>query len=274
MERNYTPIDRLIAAIDEGLRVSTGEAPAPFRANPAGDLAPAELNEQDREHVAGLMRINHTGEVCAQALYAGQAATARNEATREAMQSAADEEIDHLAWCEERLQELDARPSLLNPLWYAGSFAIGALAGIAGDDWSLGFVKETENQVEAHLADHLDRLPEGDPRREEFQTASDALFGGLSPFCSCGVIPAAIGLRRQGAGRGPSAAFLVSTPESGVDSIAITWALLDPVMTVVRPIAAFITGTLAGILIGLLPEEKTELDREADACDCADTCCG
>ena len=166
MERNYTPIDRLIAAIDEGLRVSTGAAPAPFRANPAGDLAPAELNEQDREHVAGLMRINHTGEVCAQALYAGQAATARNDATREAMQSAADEEIDHLAWCEERLKELDARPSLLNPLWYAGSFAIGALAGIAGDDWSLGFVKETENQVEAHLKDHLSKLPEGDARSQ------------------------------------------------------------------------------------------------------------
>ena len=101
-----------------------------------------------------------------------------------------------------------------------------------------------------------------------------SLLGIPLPLCSCGVIPAAIGLRRQGAGRGPSAAFLVSTPESGVDSIAITWALLDPVMTVVRPIAAFITGTLAGILIGLLPEEKTELDRQADACDCADTCCG
>ena len=166
MERNYTPIDRVIAAIDEGLRVSTGEAPAPFRATPAGDLAPAELNEQDREHVAGLMRINHTGEVCAQALYAGQAATARDDATRQAMQQAAEEEIDHLSWCEDRLKELDSRPSVLNPLWYAGSFAIGALAGIAGDDWSLGFVKETENQVEAHLADHLDRLPEGDARSQ------------------------------------------------------------------------------------------------------------
>jgi ubiquinone biosynthesis monooxygenase Coq7 len=110
------------------------------------------------------MRINHTGEICAQALYAGQAATARNDATREAMQSAADEEIDHLSWCEDRLRELDSRPSLLNPLWYAGSFAIGAVAGIAGDDWSLGFVRETENQVEAHLQDHLERLPAGDAR--------------------------------------------------------------------------------------------------------------
>jgi ubiquinone biosynthesis monooxygenase Coq7 len=166
MERHYTPIDRIIAAIDEGLRVSTGEAPEPFRANPAGELETVELDEQQRAHAAGLMRINHTGEVCAQALYAGQAATARDDATREAMRQAAEEEIDHLSWCEDRLKELDSRPSLLNPFWYAGSFAIGAVAGIAGDDWSLGFVRETENQVEAHLADHLDRLPEGDARSQ------------------------------------------------------------------------------------------------------------
>ena len=164
MERNYSPIDKFIAALDEGLRVSTGEAPEPFRANPAADLEQAELDEPERAHTAGLMRINHTGEVCAQALYAGQAATARDDATREAMQLAADEEIDHLSWCEDRLKELDSRPSLLNPLWYAGSFAIGAVAGIAGDEWSLGFVKETENQVEAHLADHIEKLPEKDVR--------------------------------------------------------------------------------------------------------------
>ncbi|NNJ65900.1 MAG: 2-polyprenyl-3-methyl-6-methoxy-1,4-benzoquinone monooxygenase [Xanthomonadales bacterium] len=164
MERNYSAIDRLIASIDEALRISTGEAPHPFRPNPAGDLEAAELDEEERRDVAGLMRINHTGEVCAQALYAGQAATARLPETREAMQSAADEEIDHLSWCEERLKELDSHPSLLNPLWYAGSFAIGAAAGIAGDEWSLGFVKETENQVEAHLEDHLGRLPDRDAR--------------------------------------------------------------------------------------------------------------
>ena len=166
MERNYSRVDRLIASIDEALRISTGEAPAPFRENPAGDLAAAELSEKDRRHVAGLMRINHTGEICAQALYAGQAATAHDDATREAMQLAADEEIDHLSWCEDRLKELDSHPSILNPFWYAGSFAIGAVAGIAGDDWSLGFVKETENQVEAHLEDHLERLPEGDARSQ------------------------------------------------------------------------------------------------------------
>ena len=166
MERHYSRLDRIIASIDDALRLSTGEAPAPFRENPAGDLAAIDLDERQRRHVAGLMRINHTGEICAQALYAGQAATARNDATREAMQSAADEEIDHLSWCEDRLKELDSRPSLLNPFWYAGSFAIGAAAGIAGDDWSLGFVKETENQVEAHLQDHLERLPEGDARSQ------------------------------------------------------------------------------------------------------------
>jgi ubiquinone biosynthesis monooxygenase Coq7 len=166
MERHYSTLDRIIAAVDEALRISTGEAPAPQRENPAGDLGAVELDEQQRRHVAGLMRINHTGEICAQALYAGQAATARNDATREAMQSAADEEIDHLSWCEDRLKELDSRPSLLNPLWYAGSFAIGAAAGIAGDEWSLGFVKETENQVEAHLQDHLERLPDGDARSQ------------------------------------------------------------------------------------------------------------
>lgn len=166
MDRNYSKLDRFITSIDNALRISTGDAPVPFRENPAGDLAAADLDEDDRRHVAGLMRINHTGEICAQALYAGQAATAHHDATREAMQLAADEEIDHLSWCEDRLKELDSQPSVLNPLWYAGSFAIGAVAGIAGDDWSLGFVKETENQVEAHLQDHLEKLPEGDTRSQ------------------------------------------------------------------------------------------------------------
>ncbi len=164
MDRNYSKIDRLISSIDDALRISTGQAPQPFRENPAGDIAAVELDEDQRRHVAGLMRINHAGEICAQALYAGQAATAHDDATREAMQLAADEEIDHLSWCEDRLKELDSGPSLLNPFWYAGSFAIGAVAGIAGDEWSLGFVKETENQVEAHLAEHIDRLPESDGR--------------------------------------------------------------------------------------------------------------
>ncbi|HKX57698.1 MAG TPA: 2-polyprenyl-3-methyl-6-methoxy-1,4-benzoquinone monooxygenase, partial [Xanthomonadales bacterium] len=142
--RTFTPLDQMIIRIDEALRLTTGSAPSPARPNPATDLPDLELEAETRQHVAGLMRVNHAGEICAQALYAGQAATARDARVRDAMQQAADEEIDHLAWCESRLHELNSRPSLLNPLWYAGSFAIGAVAGLAGDRWSLGFVRETE----------------------------------------------------------------------------------------------------------------------------------
>ncbi len=162
--RSYSTLDRVLCRIDEALRLSAGAAPRPTRANPAGDTKSLELDETERRHVAGLMRVNHAGEICAQALYAGQAATARNPDVAEAMKQAADEELDHLAWCEDRLRELDSAPSRLNPAWYAGSYLIGALAGIAGDRWSLGFVRETENQVEAHLEEHLDRLPPGDAR--------------------------------------------------------------------------------------------------------------
>lgn len=162
--RHFTQMDRLLIRIDEALRLSTGMAPAPVQPNPALDLPDLELDPASCEHVAGLMRVNHAGEICAQALYAGQAATARDVKVQQAMQQAAAEEIDHLAWCESRLEELGSRPSLLNPLWYAGSFAMGALAGVAGDRWSLGFMRETEIQVEAHLQDHLQRLPAEDAR--------------------------------------------------------------------------------------------------------------
>jgi len=162
--REFSLLDRLLIRADEALRLSAGAAPPPARPNPASELAAADLDTAQRRHVAGLMRVNHAGEICAQALYAGQAATARTGKVREVMQQAADEEIDHLAWCESRLHELDSHTSLLNPLWYAGSYAIGALAGLAGDRWSLGFVRETENQVEAHLQDHIERLPESDRR--------------------------------------------------------------------------------------------------------------
>lgn len=163
-QRNFSPLDRLISTIDEALRLSTGSAPDGQRKNPAGDIPAAELNEDERTHVAGLMRVNHAGEICAQALYAGQAMTARNPEVAQKMQQAADEEIDHLAWCAERLEELGDRPSVLDPLWYMGSFAIGAFAGAIGDRWSLGFLKETERQVEAHLEDHMGQLPESDAR--------------------------------------------------------------------------------------------------------------
>jgi ubiquinone biosynthesis monooxygenase Coq7 len=164
MLRNYTPIDRLIISIDGALRMATGQAHEAQRDNPAASVPEVMMDEENRQHAAGLMRINHAGEVCAQALYAGQAVTARNPDVQAEMQKAADEEIDHLSWCKDRLDELDSKPSRLDPFWYAGSFAIGAIAGLAGDGWSLGFLKETENQVEAHLEGHIEKLPAEDAR--------------------------------------------------------------------------------------------------------------
>lgn len=164
MTRNYSRLDHIIISIDNALRMSTGESAEAKRPNPATDVPEVVMEEAQRQHAAGLMRINHAGEICAQALYAGQAATARNPGVQAEMQKAADEEIDHLSWCKERLDELESRPSLLAPLWYAGSFAIGAAAGLAGDGWSLGFLKETENQVEAHLEGHIRKLPPEDAR--------------------------------------------------------------------------------------------------------------
>ena len=161
--RTLSPLDRLLAGIERALETVAG-APEAARPSPAAALDEAPLDAQERRHAAGLMRINHTGEVCAQALYDGQAALARDEATRTHLQHAAAEETDHLAWCAQRLRELESRPSLLNPLWYAGSYAIGAVAALVGDKVSLGFVVETERQVEAHLEDHLERLPPQDER--------------------------------------------------------------------------------------------------------------
>lgn len=162
--RQLSFFDRLIADLDHALLTTAAPASLPARANPAGDEHPAELDESQRRHVAGLMRINHAGEVCAQALYLGQARVARDDGTREHLLQAAQEEADHLSWCGQRLAELDARPSLLNPLWYAGSYAIGMAAGLAGDGYNLGFVVETERQVEAHLEDHIRQLPTHDGR--------------------------------------------------------------------------------------------------------------
>ena len=161
--RSLSPLDRLLVEAQRALGTSLGVAHAE-RANPAGTLRDPALDAADRRHAAGLMRVNHTGEVCAQALYVGQAAVARDGATRAQLLAAAQEETDHLAWCADRLRELDSRPSLLNPLWYAGSYAIGLAAGLRGDGWNLGFVVETERQVEAHLDQHLRSLPAGDER--------------------------------------------------------------------------------------------------------------
>lgn len=161
--RRLSPADRLLIEAQRALDTVFGQ-PVAQRPNPASDLAEADLDDHQRRHVAGLMRINHVGEICAQALYSGQAAVARDRATREDLLHAAEEETDHLAWCADRLRELDSRPSVFNPLWYAGSFAIGSLAGLRGDGWNLGFVVETERQVEAHLEEHLESLPLADAR--------------------------------------------------------------------------------------------------------------
>ena len=161
--RALTSLDRLLVDAQNALDTVFG-APAAERPNPSAGEPEVALDDAERRHAAGLMRINHVGEVCAQALYVGQAAVARDEATRKHLLEAAQEETDHLAWCAQRLDELDSRPSLLNPLWYAGSYAIGVLAGLRGDGWNLGFVVETERQVEAHLDEHLQTLPPADAR--------------------------------------------------------------------------------------------------------------
>lgn len=161
--RTLNPLDRFLSDSQRSLETVFGNPPAQ-RANPADDEADVVLDDDERRHAAGLMRINHVGEVCAQALYVGQASVARDPGTRAQLLAAAQEEADHLAWCAQRLRELDSRPSLLNPLWYAGSYAIGALAGLRGDGWNLGFVVETERQVEAHLDEHLQTLPAADAR--------------------------------------------------------------------------------------------------------------
>ena len=157
--RDYTPLDRFLMGLDQGVRTLFGPPQVTERPSPAAGLPDTELSERERRHVARLMRINHTGEVCAQGLYQGQALTARLEETRASMARSAQEENDHLDWCERRIKELGDRKSLLNPLWYASSLAIGAAAGLAGDKWSLGFVTETERQVESHLAGHLAEIP-------------------------------------------------------------------------------------------------------------------
>lgn len=163
-KRHYTPFDHLLMGVDVGLRTLLGQPKITERNNPAKDQAEAELDETDRELAGRLMRINHAGEVAAQGLYQGQALTARLPQVREKMERAALEENDHLDWCERRARELGTHVSYLNPVWYAGSVTIGALAGIAGDKWSLGFVAETEHQVVKHLEEHLERLPETDAR--------------------------------------------------------------------------------------------------------------
>ncbi len=179
-----SPLDRLLELADAGLRASFAR-PASHRQTP-GEPAPAPADESLRRHVASLMRVNHAGEIAAQGLYHGQALTARSPATREALVKAAAEEGDHLAWCRDRLDELGSRQSLLDPVWYAGSVAIGVLAGLAGDRMSLGFMAETERQVEGHLESHLEKLPRDDLRSRAIieQMKADEAGHGRAAFAA------------------------------------------------------------------------------------------
>ncbi len=167
-------LDSWIISADQALRTLAGGAHA---ARPSPSADESTLSPADRKLSGALLRVDHVGEVCAQALYQAQALTARDERLRAHMQRAAEQEVDHLAWTERRLEQLGARTSLLNPLWYAGSFGIGLVAGLAGDRWSLGFVVETERQVEQHLAGHLDRLPPDDAPSRAIVRADEARRG-------------------------------------------------------------------------------------------------
>ena len=159
-------LDTLLIEADRALRTLAAPAVGTGRPNP-GAAGSDTLDDAERRHAAGLMRINHAGEICAQALYFGHARVARDPALREKLLQAADEEGDHLAWCRERLQQLQSRPSLFDPFWYAGAYALGVAAGMGSDRWNLGFIVETERQVEAHLGDHLQQLPDSDERSRQ-----------------------------------------------------------------------------------------------------------
>ena len=172
--RDIDRLDRLIIAFDRVLRGAARTGLGSVSESPADHVEDDALDDRERRHSAGLMRVNHAGEVAAQALYQGQSLVAREPETREAMEQAAREENDHLVWCRTRLEELGSAPSVLDPVWHAGSLAIGAAAGLAGDRWSLGFVVETERQVVEHLEDHLSRLPDGDHRSRALLTRMQA----------------------------------------------------------------------------------------------------
>jgi 3-demethoxyubiquinol 3-hydroxylase len=175
-----SPFDRLLVAADNALRTLSGAAGSARSTPGSREATPA--SPEERRHSAGLMRVNHAGEICAQALYAGQSLVARDPAIRSALERAGAEERDHLEWCRQRLDELGSRPSVLDPLWFAGSFALGVASGLAGDRWSLGFLVETERQVEQHLDGHLGMLPGADARSRAIveQMRSDEVAHGRS----------------------------------------------------------------------------------------------
>ncbi len=187
-------IDRLICEIDHGLRTIAARAPA-ARVSPADTLSTDVTVQTDDAEAVRLMRVNHCGELCAQALYRGQAMVARSAEIRGVLEHAAEEERDHLAWCRQRIDELGGRPSLLNPAWYAASFCLGVASGVAGDKWSMGFLVETERQVEQHLEGHLSRLPETDLRSRailEAMVADEIAHGDAGEANGAAPLPGAI----------------------------------------------------------------------------------
>lgn len=195
--------DALISAFDRTLRVISGVSVA-RRPNPSLSIAVTSLSDADKRHSAGLMRVNHVGEVCAQALYEAQSRFAKSAATRQQFVAAGQEEMDHLAWTAQRLTELGSRPSLFNPLWYAGSYVLGAVAANLGDARSLGFVVETERQVEAHLNSHLTQLPEQDARSRAIvaQMRDDEVAHGLAASeLGAEEVPASVRLAMQAMAR-------------------------------------------------------------------------
>jgi ubiquinone biosynthesis monooxygenase Coq7 len=192
--RTFSLLDKLLIPADQALRTAFGTARS-SRPYPAESIAETVDDPAQRREVAALMRVNHSGEVAAQALYQGQAFAADNASVREALAAAGREETDHLAWCSERIDELGGRTSVLNPLWYAGSFAIGALAGLAGDRTSLGFVAETERQVVEHLDHHLQLLPQQDARTRAIirqMSADEARHGHSAMSAGGAVLPALV----------------------------------------------------------------------------------
>jgi len=194
--------DDIVVSFDRALRTLAGH-PTSARTTPGAHLADAELTRDDRRHAAGLMRVNHAGEVCAQALYAAQALVARDPGVRQEFAQAAREEEEHLAWTQQRLAELRDRPSVLNPIWYAGSFAIGIAAGVVGDRGNLGFVVETERQVEEHLTGHMQRLPAADAKSRaivEQMRDDEARHGAAARAAGGGELPLPVkGLMRVAA---------------------------------------------------------------------------
>jgi ubiquinone biosynthesis monooxygenase Coq7 len=190
-DRQFSALDRLLAGIGYTLRTVNSAPTRAARPNPAGDIDEAKLSDSEKAHAAGLMRVNHAGEIAAQGLYQGHAVFARDPSIEKQMNEAADEELDHLAWCEQRLTELDSKPSALQPIWYGGAFVMGAASGAFGDKWSLGFIEETERQVAEHLTSHLDHLPESDLRSraivtqmrdEEEEHGANANKAGAAPL--------------------------------------------------------------------------------------------